>query len=87
MSSKLRPRFQPPPPPRFATQTDACGHVFIGFWPCPSPCLAQVLARLPDIGAKVEYFMSTGNLNSPTALDQMQVCVGGHARGPVCGGP
>ena len=36
----------------------------------------RVLPRVPDIGAKLEYFMSTGNLNSPSALDQMQVRVG-----------
>ena len=35
----------------------------------------RVLPRVPDIGAKLEYFMSTGNLNSPSALDQMQVRV------------
>ncbi|EDQ84628.1 uncharacterized protein MONBRDRAFT_12630 [Monosiga brevicollis MX1] len=33
----------------------------------------DVMRRCPDIGSKLEYFMSTGNLNSPTALDQMQV--------------
>lgn len=33
----------------------------------------KVCQRVPEIGSKVEYLLTTGNLSSPTGLDLMQV--------------